>query len=68
MNDEKIFRAKLSDVMWIRIWLDPYSFGSMDPDPEVYNEGESGVLPTKIFVTLHNIIFFRLEKVQTKFF
>ena len=33
----------LRSVMWIRIRSDPHSFWSVDPDPEVYNEGKSRV-------------------------
>ena len=32
-----------NSVMWIRIRLDPHSFGSLDPDLEVYIEGKSRV-------------------------
>ena len=31
VNNSKLLIA----VMWIWIWLDPHSIGSVDPDPEV---------------------------------
>ena len=37
---------------------DPHSFGSVDQDPEVLNEGKSRVIPTKFyFLTVGNYIF-----------